>query len=157
MEKEPWKFPALLAKGRMGRNTPSRGPRGDQEQSHSSGCSLSPGAGHCSNSNFIVLGHSTGSLSCTSLTLISLTTCGLFSSFHYEWDTSSSSMNDPMVDSGKASDISVSSWPMEPIQWGPFPLLHQLSRQRPVSQGRGEGLQGPGWVCRGCVHPSLGG
>ncbi|NXT75888.1 MUC17 protein, partial [Zapornia atra] len=52
-------------------------------------------------------------------------------SFHYEWDTSSSSMNDPMVDSGKASDISVSSWPMEPIQWTPFPLLHQLSRQRP--------------------------
>ncbi|NWI92417.1 IMPG2 protein, partial [Pitta sordida] len=50
---------------------------------------------------------------------------------HYEWDTSSSSMNDPMVDSGKASDISVSSWPLEPIQWGPFPLLHQLSRQRP--------------------------
>ncbi|XP_068003508.1 collagen alpha-2(I) chain-like [Melanerpes formicivorus] len=52
-------------------------------------------------------------------------------SFHYEWDTSSSSMNDPMVDSGKASDISVSSWPMEPLQWTPFPLLHQLSRQRP--------------------------
>ncbi|NXD91910.1 IMPG2 protein, partial [Chaetorhynchus papuensis] len=52
-------------------------------------------------------------------------------SFHYDWDTSSSSMNDPMVDSGKASDISVSSWPMEPIQWAPFPLLHQLSRQRP--------------------------
>ncbi|NWV55739.1 MEP1B protein, partial [Daphoenositta chrysoptera] len=51
--------------------------------------------------------------------------------FHYDWDTSSSSMNDPMVDSGKASDISVSSWPMEPIQWAPFPLLHQLSRQRP--------------------------
>ncbi|NXO97161.1 IMPG2 protein, partial [Certhia brachydactyla] len=52
-------------------------------------------------------------------------------SFHYDWDTSSSSMNDPMVDSGKASDISVSSWPMEPTQWAPFPLLHQLSRQRP--------------------------
>ncbi|KAM6054574.1 uncharacterized protein VSU04_010794 isoform 1-T2 [Chlamydotis macqueenii] len=51
-------------------------------------------------------------------------------SFHYDWDTSSSSMNDPMVDSGKASDISVSSWPMEPSQWAPFPLLHQLSRQR---------------------------
>ncbi|NXC68528.1 IMPG2 protein, partial [Anhinga anhinga] len=51
-------------------------------------------------------------------------------SFHYNWDTSSSSINDPMVDSGKASDISVSSWPMEPIQWTPFPLLHQLSRQR---------------------------
>ncbi|NXO14952.1 IMPG2 protein, partial [Oriolus oriolus] len=52
-------------------------------------------------------------------------------SFHYDWDTSSSSMNEPMVDSGKASDISVSSWPMEPLQWAPFPLLHQLSRQRP--------------------------
>ncbi|XP_019397377.1 PREDICTED: uncharacterized protein LOC109314596 [Crocodylus porosus] len=52
-------------------------------------------------------------------------------SFHYDWETSSSSMNDPMIDSGKASDISVSSWPMEPIQWTPFPLLHQLSRQRP--------------------------
>ncbi|NXQ92254.1 MEP1B protein, partial [Nyctibius grandis] len=52
-------------------------------------------------------------------------------SFHYDWDTSSSSTNDPMVDSGKASDISVSSWPMEPIPWTPFPLLHQLSRQRP--------------------------
>ncbi|XP_069726641.1 mucin-17-like [Phaenicophaeus curvirostris] len=52
-------------------------------------------------------------------------------SFHYEWDMSSSSVNDPMVDSGKASDISVSSWPMEPTQWVPFPLLHQLSRQRP--------------------------
>uniref|UniRef100_A0A8C3BUK8 Uncharacterized protein n=1 Tax=Cairina moschata TaxID=8855 RepID=A0A8C3BUK8_CAIMO len=52
-------------------------------------------------------------------------------SFHYDWDTSSSSVNDPMVDSGKASDISVSSWPMEPIPWTPFPILHHLSRQRP--------------------------
>lgn len=76
-----------------------------------------------------------------------------FPSFHYDWDTSSSSMNDPMVDSGKASDISVSSWPMEPIQWAPFPLLHQLSRQRPVSQGPGEGLEGPGRVCRGVQVP----
>uniref|UniRef100_A0A803W0V5 EGF-like domain-containing protein n=1 Tax=Ficedula albicollis TaxID=59894 RepID=A0A803W0V5_FICAL len=75
-------------------------------------------------------------------------------SFHYDWDTSSSSMNDPMVDSGKASDISVSSWPMEPIQWAPFPLLHQLSRQRQVSR-TGEGLEGPGWVCRGCKCPGL--
>ncbi|NXL29716.1 IMPG2 protein, partial [Glaucidium brasilianum] len=48
-----------------------------------------------------------------------------------EWDTSSSSVNDPMVDSGKASDISVSSWPMEPTPWAPFPLPQQLSRQRP--------------------------
>ncbi|NWU67893.1 IMPG2 protein, partial [Pterocles burchelli] len=52
-------------------------------------------------------------------------------SFQYDWDTSSSSMNDPMVDSGKASDISVSSWPLEPLPWAPFPLLHPLSRQRP--------------------------
>ncbi|NXD25796.1 IMPG2 protein, partial [Spelaeornis formosus] len=65
-------------------------------------------------------------------------------SFHYEWDSSSSSMNDPMVDSGKASDISVSSWPMKPIQWAPFPL-HQLSRQRPHKarwpQSFSEGLE----------------
>ncbi|NWT72484.1 IMPG2 protein, partial [Prunella himalayana] len=65
-------------------------------------------------------------------------------SFHYEWDASSSSMNDPMVDSGKASDISVSSWPMEPLPWAPFPL-HQLSRQRPHKarwpQSFGEGLE----------------
>ncbi|XP_074866568.1 uncharacterized protein LOC142021533 isoform X2 [Carettochelys insculpta] len=51
-------------------------------------------------------------------------------SFHSDWETSSSSINEPMIDSGKASDISVSSWPMEPIQWTPFPILHQLSRQR---------------------------
>ncbi|XP_042654665.1 collagen alpha-1(I) chain-like [Tyto alba] len=66
-------------------------------------------------------------------------------SSHYAWDTSSSTMNDPMVDSGKASDISVSSWPLEPGQWGPFPLLHQLSRQRPHRARRprshGEGLE----------------
>ncbi|NXC25834.1 IMPG2 protein, partial [Campylorhamphus procurvoides] len=61
-------------------------------------------------------------------------------SFHYDWDTSSSSMNDPMVDSGKASDISVSSWPMEPLQWAPFPLLHQLSRQRPHKARRPHSL-----------------
>lgn len=57
-------------------------------------------------------------------------------SFHYDWDTSSSSINDPMIDSGKASDISVSSWPMEPGQWAPFPILHQLSRQRPPKARR---------------------
>uniref|UniRef100_A0A8U8C4F3 Uncharacterized protein n=1 Tax=Geospiza parvula TaxID=87175 RepID=A0A8U8C4F3_GEOPR len=80
-------------------------------------------------------------------------------SFHYDWDTSSSSMNDPMVDSGKASDISVSSWPMEPIQWAPFPL-HQLSRQRPVSRGR-KGWRGQGghagspWLSP--AHPRPGG
>lgn len=56
-------------------------------------------------------------------------------SFQYGWDTSCSSMNEPMVDSGKASDISVSSWPVEPNPWAPFSLLQQLSRQQPVSTG----------------------
>ncbi|NXJ94692.1 IMPG2 protein, partial [Corythaixoides concolor] len=70
-------------------------------------------------------------------------------SFHYDWDTSSSSMNDPMVDSGKASDISVSSWPLEPIQWTPFPLLHQLSRQRPHKARR------PRSYCEGMELVSL--
>lgn len=51
--------------------------------------------------------------------------------FQYGWDTSCSSMNEPMVDSGKASDISVSSWPVEPNPWAPFSLLQQLSRQQP--------------------------
>ncbi|CAM5087738.1 unnamed protein product [Natator depressus] len=57
-------------------------------------------------------------------------------SFPCDWDTSSSSINDPMIDSGKASDISVSSWPMEPVQWTPFPILHHLSRQRPPKASR---------------------
>lgn len=83
-----------------------------------------------------------------------LTSHGFFSSFHYDWDTSSSSMNDPMVDSGKASDISVSSWPTEPPQWAPFPLLHQLSRQRPVSRD-GEGCRGQGGAAGGCRCPGL--
>lgn len=38
------------------------------------------------------------------------------------------------MDSGKASDLSVCSWPIEPIQWTPFPLLQQLNRNTtPVS------------------------
>lgn len=60
-----------------------------------------------------------------------------------------------MVDSGKASDISVSSWPMEPIPWTPFPILHHLSRQRPVSAVGSSFellLAGPG-VAAG-VHPA---
>ncbi|KAJ6653892.1 hypothetical protein lerEdw1_007650 [Lerista edwardsae] len=51
-------------------------------------------------------------------------------SFHFSWDTSSTSVNDPMVDSGKASEVSVSSWPLEPIQWSPSPVLHKLSGQQ---------------------------
>ncbi|XP_038618708.1 mucin-5AC-like [Tachyglossus aculeatus] len=47
-------------------------------------------------------------------------------SFYSEYDTSSSSINDHGVDSGKASDISGSSWPPEP----PFPLLRHLNTER---------------------------
>ncbi|XP_015215667.2 mucin-2 isoform X2 [Lepisosteus oculatus] len=51
-------------------------------------------------------------------------------SSHYNWGLSDGSINDCMADSGKASDLSVCSWPIEPIQWTPFPLLHQLGIQR---------------------------
>ncbi|KAG8557549.1 hypothetical protein GDO81_016653 [Engystomops pustulosus] len=51
-------------------------------------------------------------------------------------ETSCSSVNDLMVDSGKASDVSVCSWPMEPIHWTPFPILHQLSLQSPFHARR---------------------
>ncbi|XP_056136982.1 mucin-2 [Lampris incognitus] len=40
------------------------------------------------------------------------------------------SMGDYILDSGKASDLSVCSWPVEPIQWTPFPLLQQLASHR---------------------------
>ncbi|XP_022530631.2 mucin-2 isoform X1 [Astyanax mexicanus] len=49
-------------------------------------------------------------------------------SSHYRWDLSNYSLADGVVDSGKASDLSVCSWPIEPIQWTPFPLLQQLSK-----------------------------
>lgn len=40
------------------------------------------------------------------------------------------SMGDGVLDSGKASDLSVCSWPVEPIQWTPFPILQQLASHR---------------------------
>ncbi|XP_051561287.1 uncharacterized protein LOC127445328 [Myxocyprinus asiaticus] len=49
-------------------------------------------------------------------------------SSQYGWDLSNCSLADCVVDSGKASDLSVCSWPIEPIQWTPFPLLQQLNR-----------------------------
>ncbi|NXW85411.1 IMPG2 protein, partial [Alopecoenas beccarii] len=70
-------------------------------------------------------------------------------SLHYAWDTSSSSVNDPMVDSGKASDVSVSSWPLEPAPWTPFPLLHQLAWQPPHKARR------PHSFCEGMELGSL--
>lgn len=52
-------------------------------------------------------------------------------SSQYAWRGSEVSVGDGVLDSGKASDLSVCSWPREPIQWSPFPLLQQLALQRP--------------------------
>ncbi|XP_062866890.1 mucin-12 [Trichomycterus rosablanca] len=49
-------------------------------------------------------------------------------SSQYQWDMSTCSLADCVIDSGKASDLSVCSWPIEPIQWTPFPLLQQLNQ-----------------------------
>nr|XP_046227253.1 mucin-5AC [Scatophagus argus] len=51
-------------------------------------------------------------------------------SSQYAWRGSEMSMGDGVLDSGKASDLSVCSWPVEPIQWTPFPLLQQLASRR---------------------------
>ncbi|XP_008290665.1 flocculation protein FLO11 isoform X2 [Stegastes partitus] len=52
------------------------------------------------------------------------------SSSQYGWRGSEMSMGDGVLDSGKASDLSVCSWPVEPIHWTPFPLLQQLASHR---------------------------
>ncbi|XP_076004279.1 uncharacterized protein LOC142997005 isoform X2 [Genypterus blacodes] len=59
-------------------------------------------------------------------------------SSQYGWRGSEMSMADGVLDSGKASDLSVCSWPVEPIQWTPFPLLQQLALHRapPVRASR---------------------
>lgn len=51
-------------------------------------------------------------------------------SSQYGWRGSEVSMGDGVLDSGKASDLSVCSWPVEPIQWTPFPILQQLASHR---------------------------
>lgn len=51
-------------------------------------------------------------------------------SSQYGWRGSEMSMGDGVLDSGKASDLSVCSWPVEPIHWTPFPLLQQLAAHR---------------------------
>ncbi|XP_061769900.1 mucin-2 isoform X2 [Nerophis ophidion] len=51
-------------------------------------------------------------------------------SSQYAWRGSEMSVGDGVLDSGKASDLSVCSWPVEPIHWTPFPLLRQLASQR---------------------------
>ncbi|XP_061686420.1 mucin-5AC [Syngnathoides biaculeatus] len=48
-------------------------------------------------------------------------------SSQYGWRGSELSVGDGVLDSGKASDLSVCSWPVEPIHWTPFPLLRQLA------------------------------
>nr|XP_057945090.1 interphotoreceptor matrix proteoglycan 2 [Doryrhamphus excisus]XP_057945099.1 interphotoreceptor matrix proteoglycan 2 [Doryrhamphus excisus] len=59
-------------------------------------------------------------------------------SSQYAWRGSEMSVGDGVLDSGKASDLSVCSWPVEPIHWTPFPLLRQLASQRtaPVRPSR---------------------
>ncbi|KAJ3614147.1 hypothetical protein NHX12_017723 [Muraenolepis orangiensis] len=54
-------------------------------------------------------------------------------SSQYGWRGSEASMVDCVLDSGKASDLSVCSWPVEPIHWTPFPLLQQLASHRPTT------------------------
>ncbi|KAM9857024.1 uncharacterized protein ACBR49_000698 [Aulostomus maculatus] len=51
-------------------------------------------------------------------------------SSQYGWRGSEMSMGDGVLDSGKVSDLSVCSWPVEPIHWTPFPLLQQLASHR---------------------------
>ncbi|XP_067115213.1 uncharacterized protein si:ch211-14k19.8 [Osmerus mordax] len=51
-------------------------------------------------------------------------------SSQYGWAGSEASLGECVLDSGKASDLSVCSWPIEPIQWTPFPLLQQLANHR---------------------------
>lgn len=51
-------------------------------------------------------------------------------SSQYAWRGSDMTVGDGVLDSGKASDLSVCSWPVEPIQWTPFPLLQQLAMHR---------------------------
>ncbi|XP_067317569.1 uncharacterized protein [Anolis sagrei] len=48
------------------------------------------------------------------------------------WEESSLGANDPMIDSGKASEVSICSWPLEPIQWSPFHGLKQGSNREPA-------------------------
>ncbi|XP_017280942.1 uncharacterized protein si:ch211-14k19.8 [Kryptolebias marmoratus] len=51
-------------------------------------------------------------------------------SSQYGWRGSGMSLGDGVLDSGKASDLSVCSWPVEPIHWTPFPLLQHLASHR---------------------------
>ncbi|XP_072415223.1 uncharacterized protein [Chiloscyllium punctatum] len=59
------------------------------------------------------------------------------------------SINELAGDSGKDSDLSIYSWPTDPLQWSPFPILYQLSRDRPFTAQR------PRSYCEGMELVSL--
>ncbi|XP_060696732.1 mucin-5AC isoform X1 [Hemiscyllium ocellatum] len=64
-------------------------------------------------------------------------------------DISINSINELAGDSGKDSDLSIYSWPTDPLQWSPFPILYQLSRDRPFTAQR------PRSYCEGMELVSL--
>ncbi|XP_043567656.1 uncharacterized protein si:ch211-14k19.8 [Chiloscyllium plagiosum] len=64
-------------------------------------------------------------------------------------DISINSINELAGDSGKDSDLSIYSWPTDPLQWSPFPILYQLSRDKPFTAQR------PRSYCEGMELVSL--
>ena len=71
-------------------------------------------------------------------------------SSQYGWAGSEASLGEYVLDSGKASDLSVCSWPIEPIQWTPFPLLQQLANHRTAPRQVRVNVcvsDGAVWVC----------
>ncbi|KAG7485210.1 flocculation FLO11-like [Solea senegalensis] len=74
-------------------------------------------------------------------------------SSQYGWRGSGVSMGEGVLDSGKASDLSVCSWPVEPIHWTPFPLLQQLASHRTPTQVR---VSRPRSYCEGMELVEMG-
>uniref|UniRef100_A0A3P9J732 EGF-like domain-containing protein n=1 Tax=Oryzias latipes TaxID=8090 RepID=A0A3P9J732_ORYLA len=74
-------------------------------------------------------------------------------SSQYGWRGSGVSVGDGVLDSGKASDLSVCSWPVEPIHWTPFPLLQQLASHRTPAQVR---VSRPRSYCEGMELVDMG-
>ncbi|XP_063050122.1 mucin-2 isoform X2 [Engraulis encrasicolus] len=65
----------------------------------------------------------------------------------YGWQVSNVSLADGVLDSGKASDLSIKSdmsiksYEIEPIQWTPYPLLHTLSQAQSQRRSYCEGME----------------
>ncbi|KAM6971853.1 uncharacterized protein FYW47_003999 [Aplochiton taeniatus] len=74
-------------------------------------------------------------------------------SSQYGWGGSFASVGECVLDSGKASDLSVCSWPVEPIHWTPFPLLQQLATHRTPTAMR---ISRPRSYCEGMELVDLG-